>query len=117
LTKKINNNLQIFLTTNPLTATETVCNNPQQDSWKKPPTQSEKIQPRGGEHMRLPELVTTRNYLGENPMKKTVMPKQAAPVERLSPATAGAGAEGGVGPNQHGAPARSTIPFAGDDAE
>jgi prenylated cyclic peptide (anacyclamide/piricyclamide family) len=58
-------------------------------------------------------------------MKKTVMPKQAAPVERLSPATAGAaGAEkGGIGPalcyrgqcqyfhNEDAAP------FAGDDAE
>jgi prenylated cyclic peptide (anacyclamide/piricyclamide family) len=65
--------------------------------------------------MRLPELVTTRN-LGENPMKKNVMPKQAAPVERLSPATAGAGAVGGVGPNQHGA-LKSGLPFAGDDAE
>lgn len=50
-------------------------------------------------------------------MKKNVMPKQAAPVERNSPATAGAaGAEkGGIGPSfLSGIP---FPPFAGDDAE
>jgi prenylated cyclic peptide (anacyclamide/piricyclamide family) len=58
-------------------------------------------------------------------MKKNVMPKQAAPVERLSPATAGAaGAERG-GVEAHYFLPRKTIlgilsttaPFAGDDAE
>ncbi|MCU0515444.1 MAG: DUF5840 family protein [Oscillatoria sp. Prado101] len=47
-------------------------------------------------------------------MKKNVMPKQAAPVERLSPATAGAGAEGGVVALLYGP---FIPPFAGDDAE
>jgi prenylated cyclic peptide (anacyclamide/piricyclamide family) len=49
-------------------------------------------------------------------MKKNVMPKQAVPVERLSPATAGAaGAEkGGSGPSWE---IFTLIPFAGDDAE
>jgi prenylated cyclic peptide (anacyclamide/piricyclamide family) len=49
-------------------------------------------------------------------MKKNVMPKQAAPVERLSPATAGAaGAEkGGIGPSYLW---NEINPFASDDAE
>ncbi|MBW4494393.1 MAG: anacyclamide/piricyclamide family prenylated cyclic peptide [Oscillatoria princeps RMCB-10] len=49
---------------------------------------------------------------------KTVMPKQAAPVERNSPATAGAGAEKGVEvvPSGHWA-LPDIVPFAGDDAE
>ena len=52
-------------------------------------------------------------------MKKTVMPKQAAPVERLSPATAGAaGAEkGGVVPQVWERVGVKGNPFAGDDAE
>jgi prenylated cyclic peptide (anacyclamide/piricyclamide family) len=49
---------------------------------------------------------------------KTVMPKQTAPVERLSPATAGAVGAGGVVPlwdsNWFGG---NEKPFAGDDAE
>ena len=51
-------------------------------------------------------------------MKKSVMPKQAAPVERLSPATAGAagGEKGGVVPHFTLAQIPG-IPFAGDDAE
>ncbi|MBW4494392.1 MAG: anacyclamide/piricyclamide family prenylated cyclic peptide [Oscillatoria princeps RMCB-10] len=56
---------------------------------------------------------------------KTVMPKQAAPVERLSPATAGAagasagGEKEGVGPLIFflPQPGGGTSPFAGDDAE
>jgi hypothetical protein len=59
-------------------------------------------------------------------MKKTVMPKQAAPVDSLSPATAGAaGAEKGVVPNLRGGVGGNggyrgwafSTPFAGDDAE
>ncbi len=50
---------------------------------------------------------------------KTVMPKQTAPVERLSPATAaGAAAGGGVVPLwQSNWFTENTQPFAGDDAE
>jgi prenylated cyclic peptide (anacyclamide/piricyclamide family) len=48
---------------------------------------------------------------------KTVMPKQAAPVERLSPATAGAGAAGIVASTHCDIATRQCFPFAGDDAE
>jgi prenylated cyclic peptide (anacyclamide/piricyclamide family) len=53
-------------------------------------------------------------------MKKNVMPKQAAPVERLSPATAGAGAgadKGGVVAHYLRYYYSPSTPFAGDDAE
>ncbi|WP_017719776.1 anacyclamide/piricyclamide family prenylated cyclic peptide [Kamptonema formosum] len=56
---------------------------------------------------------------------KTVMPKQAAPVERLSPATAGAAEKGGMMPQVKlpsgeylgGGKLFGGSPFAGDDAE
>lgn len=48
---------------------------------------------------------------------RTVSPKQSAPVERNSHATAGAGAEkGGVVPLFREYEGRG-VPFAGDDAE
>jgi prenylated cyclic peptide (anacyclamide/piricyclamide family) len=49
-------------------------------------------------------------------MKKNVMPKQAAPVERLSPATAGAEVVGVVPSIRYGGDGY-TVPFAGEDAE
>ncbi|WP_017719778.1 anacyclamide/piricyclamide family prenylated cyclic peptide [Kamptonema formosum] len=49
---------------------------------------------------------------------KTFMPKQSAPVERLSPATAGAAGGGGVVPLWGDKWfTENTHPFAGDDAE
>jgi prenylated cyclic peptide (anacyclamide/piricyclamide family) len=45
------------------------------------------------------------------------MPKIAAPVERNSPATAGAGAAGIVASTQCDLATKQCSPFAGDDAD
>ncbi|MBW4497301.1 MAG: anacyclamide/piricyclamide family prenylated cyclic peptide [Oscillatoria princeps RMCB-10] len=48
---------------------------------------------------------------------KTVMPKQAAPVERNSTATAAGAGAGGVEPSFDKINTLQTNPFAGSDAE
>jgi prenylated cyclic peptide (anacyclamide/piricyclamide family) len=65
------------------------------------------------------KLLANRNFWRKKMKNKTVMPKQTAPVDRLSPATAaGAAGGGGVVPlwdsKWFGG---NEKPFAGDDAE